>query len=180
MPDGRRHNVTRLRRDAISRCNKTVPRNDDFTATLERILREKKGLSQRRFLARSLLLSSLSTMVDGREANENVRRDRIIHCPTKTGGASRLFGKRIHLVRATAILDGDRAKCFSDPGDSIFRFILCSSNTFRKGVIALSRSHAISRCYTILLYYYCCVRKGNLLIFKKYTTNVFCRGIRTK
>lgn len=115
----------------------------------------KKGLSHRRFLSPALLLSSLST-VDAGEANENVRRDRIIHCPTKTGGASRLFGKRIHLVRATAILDGDRAKCFSDPRNSTFRFVLCCSNTARKGVIALSKSRAI--CYIAILYYYYYIR----------------------
>lgn len=88
-------------------------------------------------------------MVNAGETNENVRRDRIIHCPTKTGGASCLFGERIHLVRATAILDGDRAKCFSDPRDSTFRFVSCFSNTFRKEVITLSKSHAV----LLLLYY---------------------------
>lgn len=69
----------------------------------------KKGLCHIVAFSPALLLSSLST-VDAEEANENVRRDRIIHCPTKTGGASRLFGERIHLVRATAILDGERER----------------------------------------------------------------------
>jgi len=86
--------------------------------------------------------------MDARE-NENVRRDRIIHCPTKTGGALRLFGERIHLVRATAILDGDRAKCFSDPGDSIipldFTFF-----KYEKGLLLYRKIVP----YLSVLYYY--------------------------
>lgn len=157
-----------LRCDAISRCNKTVPRNDDFTATSKRILREKRDCHTVAF-SPALLLSSLST-VDAGEANENVRRDRIIHCPTKTGGASRLFGKRIRLVRATAILGGDRTKCFS-PEDSISRFVFCFSNTFRRGVYCtIEKSRRLTIIILLLLY------NARVIHFKKlseYTINIF-------
>lgn len=105
---------------------------------------EKKGLSHR-FLARSSL-----SIVSAGETNENVRRNRIIHCPTKTGGASCLFGERIHLVRATAILDEDRAKCFSDPGDSTFRFVLCQIH-FEKRSLLYPRVTPFLYYYTISL-----------------------------
>lgn len=104
MRDERRHATMWLDRDATLRCNKTVLQNDDLTAIPKWILREKKG-SVTPSLSRSFAVFPLNAG----EANENVRRDRIIHCPTKTGGASRLFGEWIHLARTTASLDGDRS-----------------------------------------------------------------------
>jgi len=91
--------------------------------------------------------------MDAREANENVRRDRIIHCPTKTGGALRLFGERIHLVRATAILDGDRAKCFSDPGDSIIPLDLFYVLQIRSEKGLLLYRKIVPYLFVILLYH---------------------------
>lgn len=69
----------------------------ETTISRSQYSREKKGLSHRRSFVRFFAILPL----DGggrKEADENVRRDRIIHCPIETGGTSRLFGKRIHLI----------------------------------------------------------------------------------
>jgi len=99
--------------------------------------------------------------------NENVRRDRIIHCPTKTGGALRLFGERIHLVRATAILDGDRAKCFSDPGNSIIPLDLFYVLQIRSEKGLLLYRKIVPHLSVILLYYTIIVIYARIIYFKK-------------
>lgn len=69
----------------------------------------------RRFPACSFASSLLAANTG--ETNENVRWDRIIHCPTESDGASRLFGEWIHLVRATTF-DDDGARYTGNPGES--------------------------------------------------------------
>ena len=81
---------------------------ENFTAVCRRGRRgrEWKGNGSARCVSVPLSLSRFFGRFPRRWAqekrNENVRPNRIIHCPAETGGASRLFGERIHLVRGSS------------------------------------------------------------------------------
>lgn len=149
----------------ISRCNKTVPRNDDFTATLERFLRDKRVCHTIAF-SLVLLPSSLST-VDAREVNENVRRDRIIHCPTKTGGTSRLFGERITLFELP------RSSMETERSVLVILEILSSDLFYVLQIYSEKRLYPYRKVapsyYCYLLYFTITVIYAKIIHFKKHT-----------
>jgi len=121
------------RRDPSHR-DKNVPRNDDFSATFERILREGKGEGKGEKGPPPSGSFRSFPPPDGeygeRRRNENVQRDRIIHCPTETDGASRLFGERIFIPLEppfdAAIRPRGEEKYSRDLADPIFGFLFDS------------------------------------------------------